>query len=128
LLFYYGGLVLLMPLWSTFFFIFILGNFGLPTTINFIGEVLIFLGLFNVNNFMILISLIGLFLTLIYSLFIYTRISTGMVKNFFIRYYSDLTRREYYYFILYLFFCLFFGIFPNIIFDYNFSSIFFWFY
>jgi len=53
LLFYYGGLVILMPLCVTFFFIFVLGNFGMPGTINFVGEFLIFIGVFFFNNFMI---------------------------------------------------------------------------
>jgi NADH:ubiquinone oxidoreductase subunit 4 (subunit M) len=37
ILFYYGGLVFLMPMWVVCFFFFILGNFVLPGTINFIG-------------------------------------------------------------------------------------------
>ena len=65
LLFYYGGLVFLMPLFSSFFFIFILGNFGLPGTINFVGEFFIFLGIFFFNNFMIFFSLFGLFALLV---------------------------------------------------------------
>lgn len=125
LLFYYGGLVLLMPLISVFFFIFILGNFGMPGTINFIGEFLIFLGVFVYNNFMIFLSLFGLFITLVYSLFIYTRICNGLIRVFFIRFYSDLTRREIFYMILFLFFTIYFGLFPNVMFDYSFSSFFF---
>lgn len=44
---YYGGLVYSMPLYSTFFLIFILANMSLPGTCNFIGEILIFFGLFQ---------------------------------------------------------------------------------
>ena len=104
LLFYYGGLVLLMPLFSSFFFVFILGNFGMPGTINFVGEFFIFIGIFFFNNFMIFFSLLGLFLTLVYSLFIYTRIVNGLIRVFFIRFYSDYCRREYIYICFYFFF------------------------
>ena len=125
LLFYYGGLVLLMPLFSTFFFVFILGNFGMPGTINFVGEFFIFLGIFFYNNFMIFFSLFGLFLTLVYSLFIYSRIINGLIRVFFIRFYSDYSRREYIYMFVFFFFTIYFGIFPNVLFDYSFSSFYF---
>jgi len=117
-----------MPLFISFFFFFILGNFSLPGTVNFVGEFIIFLGGFLFNNLVIFFSLIGLLCTLIYSLFLYTRIVNGKIKVTFIRYYSDIVRREFY--ILFPFLCLLFymGLFPNFLFDLNFSSIFFYFY
>lgn len=108
-----------------FFFVFILGNFGLPGTINFVGEVLIFIGAFVVNNFVIFCSLLGLFLTLVYSLFIYTRLSMGLIRVLFVRYYADLTRREFYYILPLFVLVIYFGLFPNVLFDYSFSSLFF---
>jgi len=47
LIFYYGSLVIFMPVFSIIYFIFILSNFGFPGTINFVGEFLILLGGFN---------------------------------------------------------------------------------
>lgn len=44
---YYGGLTQLMPLFSVFFLFFSLANMGLPATSNFVGEVLVFIGLFS---------------------------------------------------------------------------------
>jgi len=125
---YFGGLVLLMPLFISFFFIFILGNFSLPGTINFVGEFTIFLGSFLYNNIIIFFSLIGLLFTLIYSLFLYTRIANGIIKVLFIRFYSDIVRREFY--MLFPFICIliYMGIFPNFVFDINFSSIFYYYY
>jgi NADH-quinone oxidoreductase subunit M len=41
---YYGGLVQVMPIYTIFFFIFILANIGLPGTVNFIGEFLVMVG------------------------------------------------------------------------------------
>lgn len=128
LIFYYGGLVLLMPVWSVFFFIFILGNFGLPGTVNFVGEFTIFLGSFLVNNLVIFFCLFGLFLTLVYSLFLYTKVVNGLIKVEFIRFFGDLTRREFFILFPLFFFTIFFGLFPNLLFDYSFSSIYYWFF
>ena len=127
LLFYYGGLVFLMPLWVVFFFIFILGNFGLPGTVNFVGEFCIFIGSFVVSNYIILLCIIGLFFTLVYSLILYTRLSMGLLVVLFIRFFSDLCRREFFYLFFLCFFVLLFGLFPNVLFDYSFSSLYFFF-
>jgi len=128
LIFYYGGLVLLMPFWSVFFFVFILGNFGLPGTVNFVGEFTIFLGSFLVNNLIIFFCLFGLFLTLVYSLFLYTKVVNGFIKVDFIRFFGDLTRREFFILFPLFFFTIFFGLFPNLLFDYSFASIYYWFF
>jgi proton-translocating NADH-quinone oxidoreductase chain M len=128
LVFYYGGLVMLMPVWATFFFVFILGNFGLPGTVNFVGEFTIFLGSFLINNLIVFFSLFGLFLTMVYSLFLYTKLANGIIKVFFIRFFGDLTRREFFILFPLFFFTIFFGLFPNVIFDYSFSSLFYWFF
>jgi NADH-quinone oxidoreductase subunit M len=51
-LWYYGGLAFILPIYSIFFFIFILANISFPTTSNFVGEMLLFLGIFK-DNFLI---------------------------------------------------------------------------
>jgi len=47
LLKYYSGLVLIMPFFAVFFFIFLLTNIGFPGTLNFVGELLIFFSVLN---------------------------------------------------------------------------------
>lgn len=44
---YYGGLTQVMPAFSAFFLFFSLANMGLPGTSNFVGEILVFIGLFK---------------------------------------------------------------------------------
>jgi NADH:ubiquinone oxidoreductase subunit 4 (subunit M) len=57
LLRYYGGLILLMPLCGFFFFNFTIANMGFPGTCNFIGELLILMGLFEFNsNILVFVS------------------------------------------------------------------------
>lgn len=128
ILFYYGGLVLFMPLWVSLFFIFILGNFGFPGTSNFVGEFIIFIGSFFSHNLIIILISYSLFLTLIYSLFLFNRLVYGFIKVEFIRFFCEISKREFLIIFSLFFFIVYFGLFPNFIFDYNFNSIFFWFF
>jgi len=47
---YYSGLLVTMPLFSTFFTIFTMANIGLPGTSSFIGEFLVIAGCFLTNT------------------------------------------------------------------------------
>jgi NADH:ubiquinone oxidoreductase subunit 4 (subunit M) len=47
---YYGGLTITMPIFSIFFFIFILANLSMPGTSSFVGEFLILIGTFEANS------------------------------------------------------------------------------
>ena len=51
LLKHYSGLVQVMPLFAILFFIFTLANMSFPGTSNFVGELLIFIGIFQKNTF-----------------------------------------------------------------------------
>jgi NADH-quinone oxidoreductase subunit M len=64
---YYGGLAMVMPVFSTVFFFFTIANMGFPGTSAFIGELLIFLGVFKHNTVVGVIALIGAFLSAVYS-------------------------------------------------------------
>ena len=119
LIFYYGSLVVFMPIFAILMFILILSNFGFPGTINFVGEFLILIGGFSYSNIIIFLSSFGLVLTLIYSLVLYSRIFFGVLQIKFIRFYSECTRLEFFSIIFFLFFVFFFGFFPYILFSYN---------
>jgi NADH:ubiquinone oxidoreductase subunit 4 (subunit M) len=117
LLFYYGGLVTFMPIFAIIYFVYILSNFGFPGTFNFIGEFLLTYGILQYSTFIVIVSTFSLILTLLYSLFLYNRIFFGNIKIFFIKYYTDITRLEFFFLFLFLFIIIYFGIFPYIIFD-----------
>lgn len=68
LLTYYSGLVQVMPLFALFFFLATLANMSFPGTSNFIGELLIFLGLFQKNYFIMCFGASGIVLSAIYSI------------------------------------------------------------
>lgn len=67
LLKYYGGLVSVMPMFSTFFFLFTLANMSFPGTSNFLGELLIFIGLFSKNSGILILASAGIVLSAVYS-------------------------------------------------------------
>jgi proton-translocating NADH-quinone oxidoreductase chain M len=119
LLHYYGGLTQLMPLYAFFFFIFTIANFGFPGTSNFVGEILIFLGLIQQSFFLVLCGGFGMLFSVIYSILLFNRILFGELKffNLTFNFYHDLSKREFAILIFLSFFLLFFGFFPNILLD-----------
>jgi NADH:ubiquinone oxidoreductase subunit 4 (subunit M) len=121
LIFYYGSLVVFMPVLAILMFILILSNFGFPGTINFVGEFLIILGGFMYSNVIIFLTSFAMILTLIYSLVLYSKIFFGILQINFIRFYSECTRLEFFCLISFIFFIFFFGLFPYILFSYNIS-------
>jgi proton-translocating NADH-quinone oxidoreductase chain M len=94
LLRYYGGLVTVMPLFATAFFAFTLANMSFPGTSNFLGELLIFLGIFVNNSTILLLSTSGIVLAAVYSIWLYNRVIFGTLKTTYIAEFTDLTRRE----------------------------------
>ena len=60
---YYGGLVNLMPVFITMFLVFTFANAALPGTSNFVGEVLLFTGIFQDNIFVTFFSAFGIILS-----------------------------------------------------------------
>jgi len=81
LVFYYGSMVLFMPIFSILYFIFILSNFGFPGTSNFVGEFLVLAGGIQFSSAIILFSTFGMILSLIYSLFLYIAFFLALCKN-----------------------------------------------
>jgi len=94
LLRYYGGLVTVMPLFASLFFAFTLANMGFPGTSNFLGEILLFLGIFAASSAVLLLATAGIVLAAIYSVWLYNRIIFGALKTEYIGEFADLTRRE----------------------------------
>jgi proton-translocating NADH-quinone oxidoreductase chain M len=111
IIFYYGNIVMIMPILSIYFFLFTLGNIGFPGTSSFIGEFLIFLGLFQSSFIIALFTLIGLFISVIYSFLLYNKIFfyNSLNKKNFIIIYSDLNKREFFILFILLIFMFFYG-------------------
>lgn len=65
---YYKALATFMPLFSFYFLFFSFANVSLPLTSGFVGEILIFLGLFHISPFISLLSGSGVILGAAYSI------------------------------------------------------------
>ena len=112
-LFYYGGLVHLMPIYAIFFLIFTMANIALPGTSSFVGEFLLLCGVFKINIIVCIISALGVVLCGAYSLWLYNRIIFGNLKISYTTNFSDIKLREFFVLLPLLFFIFFMGIYPT---------------
>lgn len=95
LLRYYGGLVTVMPLFATGLLLFSLANMSFPGTPNFVGELLIFVGLFQRSIAVLFLSTAGIVLAAAFSVFLFNRVAFGTLKTKYAQEFTDITRREY---------------------------------
>jgi NADH-quinone oxidoreductase subunit M len=120
---YYGGLVQAMPIFSIYMLIFCLANIGLPGTCNFIGELLVFFGVLDINFFITFIALTGTVVSVLYTIFFYNRLVFGNIKIKYIRVWQELTKREHAIIFPLGVLTFVFGIFPNFILDITICSV-----
>ena len=122
LLEYYGGLVHVMPLYSTLFLILTLANISFPGTSSFIGEFLVMIGLAQTNTIITVLAGLGINLGASYSLWLYNRLIFGSLKTIYIKSFIDLNRMEFFILILFISLIFIMGIFPNLFLDYIHAS------
>lgn len=113
---FYRGLLTYMPLFTIFFFIFSLANMATPLSVNFISEFLTFIGSFQMNPLLTVISAISMVLVAGYSIWLYNRISLGNISRY-LNKFKDLIKRELNLLLLLVIITLVFGIYPNNIID-----------
>jgi len=82
LVWYVSGVAFYLPLFSFYFFIFNLGNISFPGSSNFIGEILLYIGIFKDNFFFGTLATISMFFGAIYTMWTYNRICFGNIKLF----------------------------------------------
>ena len=111
---YIRGLATYMPLFSIFFFIFTLCNTGIPLSINWAGEQLSLMGIWQQNPIIACLGSTGIVLSACYSIFLYNRISYGNLSPY-LPPLKDLNRREYYMLFSLLIPTFVFGILPNVL-------------
>ena len=95
----YGGLVLRMPKYALVFMIFLLSSIGLPGTSGFVGEFLILISAYQINEFLALFSGVGIILGACYMLWLYKRVILGSINKK-IGDISDIDIREFFIFFL----------------------------
>jgi NADH-quinone oxidoreductase subunit M len=113
----YGGLVNIMPKYAFVFMIFVLAALGLPGTSGFVGEFLVLVGVFQINIFVAVLASLGVILAAAYMLWLYKRVIFGKMASSEIKEMTDLNRTEIYIFASLVFLTIFFGIYPEPLFN-----------
>lgn len=113
---YIRGLVTYMPVFTIMFFIFTLCNTGIPLSLNFLGEQLSLIGIWERNPIISALGATGIVLSACYSIFLYNRLSYGSYSPH-IKIIKDINRREFLLLLSLLIPTIAFGIFPNVLLD-----------
>jgi len=113
LLYYYGGLVHTMPLYSGLFLFFTMSNIALPGTSSFVGEFMLLTGLFKNSVFTTFIAATGVILCGAYSLWLYNKVIFGNLKIHYTLKYKDLILREFFILLPLLLLVLILGLNPS---------------
>tara|TARA_B100001123_G_scaffold424949_1_gene537162 strand:- start:446 stop:1504 length:1059 start_codon:yes stop_codon:yes gene_type:complete len=113
----YGGLVNTMPKYAFVFMVFTLAALGLPGTSGFVGEFLVLVGVFQTNILVAVLASLGVILVAAYMLWLYRRVVFGKATSSAIKEISDLDKTEIYIFASLVFLTLFFGIYPEPLFN-----------
>jgi len=114
-LIYISGIGKLMPIFSFFFFLFILGNMSFPSTPGFIAEFLILCNLSSLNIFISFLSLFGILFAAFYSVWLFNRIINGSISNFILPNLCDIfiNSSEFIVLMILTTYMFFLGLFPN---------------
>jgi len=113
----YGGLVNIMPKYAFAFMVFTLAALGLPGTSGFVGEFLVLVGTFQINILVAVLASLGVILAAAYMLWLYKRVIFGKMASSEIKEMADLNKTEIYVFASLVFLTLFFGIYPEPLFN-----------
>ena len=110
---YYAGCGRTMPVFALLFVFFTMANMSLPGTSSFIGEFLILTGVYQNNTFIAFLAATGMVLGAAYALWLCNRLLYGITKPHFLTAFSDVTRREFFMFLPFVFSILWMGLYPE---------------
>ena len=113
---YIRGLATYMPVFTILFFIFTLSNTGIPLSLNFLGEQLSLIGIWERSPIISALGGTGIVLSACYSIYLYNRLSYGVYSPYLIPV-QDINRREFNLLIALLIPTVVLGILPNVILD-----------
>ena len=113
----YGGIVHILPKYSLVFAVFMLGALGLPGTSGFVGEIVILIGVFQKSFLVAILASIGVIFGAAYMLWLYKRVVFGKLEKNELKGLKDLNLSESSVLFLLAGLVLFFGFYPNLIFE-----------
>ena len=110
----YGGLAERMPAYAFVFMLFTLASVGLPGTSGFVGELLVVVGVFQVNAWVAAFAATGMILGAAYMLWLYRRVIFGPLVREDLLAIQDLRRTEVAAFAPLVVLVIVMGIYPNL--------------
>jgi NADH-quinone oxidoreductase subunit M len=113
----FGGLVSRMPIYAVTFMLFSLASVGLPGTSGFVGEILVIVGVFQINSWVALLAATGAFLSVAYMLWLYRRVIFGALVKDDLKVMMDLRPNEVIAFVPLVVVTLLMGIYPALFLD-----------
>ena len=119
----YGGLVNIMPRYAFVFMFFTMASVGLPGTGNFVGEILVLIGIFKVSSWVAFFALFGVILSAAYMLYLYRRVVFGELIKEDLKNMLDMDRREIFIFAPLVILTLWMGIYPATFMDFMHVSV-----
>ena len=111
---YIRGLATYMPVFTIIFLIFTLANAGIPLTLNFLGEQLSLIGIWQQSPIIASLGASSILLSACYSIFLYNRLSYGNLSPY-LPPVKDISRREYIILLSLLIPTVILGIYPEVI-------------
>ncbi|MCA9652516.1 MAG: NADH-quinone oxidoreductase subunit M [Myxococcales bacterium] len=116
----FGGLAKVMPWFTAFFMIAMLGSAGLPSLVGFVGEFLIVVGAFTEGGLtlvqapvLVTIAAVGVILGAVYLLFLFQRLMFGPITNPKNEGLKDLSLRETFVFLPVILLIIVMGVYPK---------------
>jgi len=109
---HYGGLMKLIPVYTTFFALFTLASLALPGTNAFIGELLVLAGAFVDYKAYAALAVIGAMLSAAYLLSMFKRVALGAVTNINLSHIEDVNARELVAIVSLAIFVIWVGLYP----------------
>jgi NADH-quinone oxidoreductase subunit M len=109
----YGGLAENMPVYALVFMVFMMASVGLPGTSGFVGEILVIVGVFQVNSSVALLAATGMILGAAYMLWLYRRVVFGALEKKDLLALKDMRPNEVVAFAPLVLLTLFMGVYPS---------------
>jgi NADH-quinone oxidoreductase subunit M len=103
-----------MPLYAAAFMLFMLASVGLPGTSGFVGEIMVIIGVFQMNSWVALLAATGMILGAAYMLWLYRRVIFGALVKDHLRAIGDLRPHEIAAFAPLVLLVLLMGVYPSL--------------
>ncbi len=113
----YGGLAERMPAYAFTFMLFTMASVGLPGTSGFVGEILVIVGVFQINQWVALLAATGMILGACYMLWLYRRVIFGALVREDLLSIKDMRATEVAAFAPLILVTLLMGVYPSIFLD-----------